>query len=337
MSRLHKLLILLAIFITAFMFWTLSVLNVPVPNLFCAFDLGQKANADCGYYPQAHYYDGILQLYQHDIRGHLWALELSNQKPYNSGSDVVPVGNGWYKNTGDVSVIRNEVATPHFAENRPSLGIGHNGPYDQDSWRYYGYMDRADDWKNIEISGLFFACADCQKAGQGPESVDFVLRGGVQDSTPPYNCQAPSYHIAYGFTGEDGGWKLERDIDHTQGYCNGCRVSSQLPVNPGTPLVGLGHPFGFKAVIYNNQANTQVRIDIYLDSTGTGHNWKLVWSYIDKGGDPLIDSVRGGIRCQGERPELPITWGGPVVSFRINASHVDFRQLTTQEIIAPRF
>lgn len=326
-----------------FILLSLAILGISIlvimshtPNLSCS--IAQKANADCGYYPQAYYYNGILQLYQHNVRGHIWALELSSQKPYNGGSDVVPVGGGWYKNIGnDLNRIRNEVATPHFSVNRPSLGIGGDGPYDQDQWRYYGFMDKPDDWKNVEISGLFFPCSDCQGAGQGPQSVDFVLRGGVQSSATPNNCQAPSYHIAYGFTGDDGGWKLERDIDHTDGYCNGCRAANQLPVTPNTPIVGLGHVFGFKAVIYNNVANTQVRIDVYLDSTGTGHNWKLAWSYIDKGGDPLIDSVRGSIRCTGERPSLPVVWGGPAVSFRINADHVDFRQLTVSEIVPPRW
>lgn len=309
------------------------------PNLFCAFNLVEKAQAqtDCNYYPQAHYYDGILQLYPHNPYGHIWNLE-QGPLPYNGGSKVVAVGGGWYQNIGpDLNRIRNEVATPHFSQTRPTLGIGGNGPYNQDSWRYYGFMDRPDDWKNIEISGLYYACKDCQQAGQGPQAVDFVLRGGVQDSTPPYNCQAPSYHIAYGFTGDDGGWKLERDIDHTQGYCSGCRAASQLPVAPNIPLVGLGKVFGFKVVLYNNVANTKVRIDTYLDPSGTGSQWKLAWSYIDDGKDPLIDSIRGNIRCQGERPELPIIFGGPAVSFRINADHVDFQRLTVQEIVPPRW
>lgn len=309
------------------------------PNLFCSFNFIQKAKADtnCGYYPQAYYYNGILQLYKHNPYGHIWALE-SGPLPYNGGSKVVAIGGGWYQNIGnDLNRIRNEVATPHFGKNRPSLGIGGNGPYDQDIWRHYGYMDMPSDWFAVELSGLFYACSDCQGAGQGPESVDFVLRGGVQDSTIPYNCQAPSYHIAYGFTGDDGGWKLERDIDHTAGYCNGCRAADKLPVNQNIPIIGLGKVFGLKAVIYNNVQNTKVRLDVYLDPSGTGSQWKLAWSYIDDGKDPLIDSIRGNIRCQGEHPELPITFGGPAVSFRINADHVDFRQLTVSEIIPPRW
>jgi len=314
---------------------TLGIYERNPINLSCAFI--EKASAACNYYPNQHYYNGILQLYPHNPNGHIWALE-TGPKPYNGGSDVVPVGGGWYKNSGpDLNRIRNEVATPHFAQTRPTLGIGGNGPFNQDAWREAGYMDTPTDWKNVEISGLFFPCADCQGAGQGPQSVDFVLRGGVQSSETPYNCQAPSYHVAYSFVGADHSWKLERDIDHIQGYSIHGRDGSQLPVAPGMGPIGLGKPFGFKAVIYNNVANTQVRIDVYLDKSGTGSQWKLAWSYIDKGGDPLIDSIRGSLRCAGEHPELPITFGGPAVSFRINASHVDFRQLTVSEIIPPKF
>lgn len=309
--------------------------------LWCSFDWSpiQKAQAEtnCNYYPQAHLYNSILQLYQHNPYGHIWALE-SGPLPYNSGSKVVPAGGGWFMNEGNLNNIRNEVATPHFAENRPMLGIGGNGPYDQNAWRYYGFMDRPNDWKNVEISGLYYACRDCAKSGSGPQSVDIVVRG-ASNSDIPYNCQATNYHIAYSYVGEDGGWKLERDLDHhnIEGYCNGCRVASQLPVAPDIPLVGLGKVFGFKVVVYNNIQNTKVRLDVYIDPSGTGSQWKLVWSYIDDGKDPLIDSVRGNIGCQGEDPTKPITWGGPAVSFRINASHVDYRQLTVQEIIPPKW
>lgn len=329
---------ILFIFIMASVFIVLSLIATHItPPTFCSFQ--HKANADCNYYPQEYYYDGVLQLYRHNPSGNIWSLE-GGPLPYNSGSEVVKVGNGWYTNQGaSLNNIRNEVATPHFAQNRPYLGIGGNGPYDQDSWRYYGFMDQRNDWKDIEVTGIFFPCSYCEKAGQGPQSVDMVLRGGVNEDNPPDSCQATNYHIAYSFVGNDGGWKLERDIDHynINGYCNGCRAADKLPVAPDIPITGLTHPFGLKAVIYNNVQNTAVRIDVYLDPTGTGHQWKLAWSYIDNGKDPLIDSVRGPIGCQGEHPELPITWGGPAVNFRINAAGVDFRQLTVQEIIAPKW
>src|SRR5215469_13225654 len=72
-------------------------------NLFCL----QEANAQCSpvYYPQQHYYDGILQLYAHKPGGPLWSLEgnWSNNRPINSGGEVYPIGGGWYRNTGNIN------------------------------------------------------------------------------------------------------------------------------------------------------------------------------------------------------------------------------------------
>ena len=295
--------------------------------------------------PTQNYYNGILQFYQHNPQGSKWALEQNtNQPPFNSGSHLVQIGGGWCTNEGsNLNNIRNEIATPHFAQNRPSLGLGGMGPYNQDVWRQAGFMDTPRDWKNIEISGLFYTSANCVKAGYGPESVDFVLRGGVNqgNGADPMACQATNYHVAYsGFVATqnppDHGAKIERDIDHTDGYCQGCLQGNQIP-GANIPFIGLGHVFGLKTVIYNNVANTAVRIDSYIDVTGSGNKWQLMYSVIDDGHLPAIDSVRGPIHCQGERPELPIVWGGPVVNYRINAAGVDVRQLTVQEIQAPRW
>jgi hypothetical protein len=137
--------------------------------------------------------------------------------------------------------------------------------------------------------------------------------------------------------GFDGGAKLERDIEHTEGYCYECYTADYLPGYKYIPLVSTGKVFGYKVVLYNNIANTAVRIDAYIDTTGTGQHWDHMWSYIDKGGDPRIDSVRGPVECPGIRPDLPVTWGGPLAGFRINWAGVDFKHLTISEIQAPRW
>jgi len=297
------------------------------------FCLIQEANAavpECDYYPQSWYLDGIQQLYPHNPLGYQWSLEGNPEnEPQNSGSSVQAVGGGWFNNQGsNLNNIRNEVYVPSYNH--------HLDTFDQSVWRQQGYMSSPRDWKNVEVSGLFYPCSDCQGAGQGPHSIDFVIRGAENSDSPPLTCAATNYHIAYGFTGADGGGKLERDIDHQDiaGYCQGCRTASQLAANT-IPIVGLGHIFGFKVVLYNNVENTKVRMDVYLDRTGSGHEWQLIWSYVDKGGDPLIDSIRGQAHCQGERPDLPVTWAGPAIGFRMNASHLDYRQLTAVEIIPP--
>jgi hypothetical protein len=87
--------------------------------------------------PTANYYDNVLQLYKYN-GGPRWALEyFPGHPPYNSGSKVVQVGNGWYTNVGNqLNVIRNEIsASPDYNKIRPWITIGGLGPYDQDQWR----------------------------------------------------------------------------------------------------------------------------------------------------------------------------------------------------------
>ena len=341
LSHKQQVVVIAAVIILGGLGITFLLIPTFVPQVKC------QIYTQCFVPPTANYYNGILQLYQHNPAGSRWALELNpSQPPFNSGSQLVPVGGGWCVNQGsNLANIRNEIATPHFLANRPSLGIGGMGPYNQDDWRRAGYMDTPQDWKNLEISGLFYTGEGCTKAPgtYGPESIDFVLRGGVNqgNGADPMACQATNYHIAYsGFVSTqnppDGGVKIERDIDHTDGYCQGCIQGNQLP-GANIPFIGLGHVFGLKTVIYNNVANTAVRIDSYIDTTGTGSKWQLMYSYIDDGRDGRIDSARGPLHCLGEHPELPMTWAGPTVSYRINAQGVDVRQLTLQEIIPPRW
>jgi len=330
---------------------TLFLVGSPFYPKICALQQAANANQStdqsCVYFPgQSYYYNGILQLYAFNQTGHRWGLELNpEQLPYNSGTTVVPTSQGWWVNQGpDQARIRNEVSTPNFAHNRPNLGTG-PPPYDQGLWRKLGYMDKPDDYKNIEASGLYYIPPYCSKAAGtcGPMAVDMVMRGGVQQSGTPYNCQAPSYHVAFAWSGDDQGARLERDIDHAggptggpRGYCKPCINGKELSGGAGIPTIEPGQPFGLKTVLYNNAENTKVHIDVYLDTTGVGNHWQLLWSYIDQGGDPRIDSVRAPSQCAGADPNLPVTWGGPVgTSFRINAQGVQFRQLTVQEMQPP--
>lgn len=320
---------------------SIGILYIFEPNnpIFCAF-IPKLTQTDCNYYPKAHYYDNILQLYPHKQGYGLWSLEGEKNLqacPFNSNCQVVPVGGGWYTDKGGQNNIRNEVpANPAYLEERPAVKLGGMGPYDQGVWRAAGYMDSPTDWKNIEISSLFYLPPGSGKdaASYGPPGVDYVLRGGVNEDNYPQTCLAQNYHVGYFPTGADGGAKVERDIEHTAGYNAGQITASKL-TNQQIPLVGTGKVFGFKVVIYNNHDNTQVRIDAYLDTTGSGSNWKLIYSYIDDGHKPEIDSVRGDVKCPGLRPDLPVTFGGPLSGLRLNWSGAYFRNFVISEIIPP--
>jgi hypothetical protein len=303
-----------------------------------------KCQADSGCYlpPTRNYYDGILQLYQHKAGGAIWSLESEpnlNACPYNSNCKVQATSGGWYTDVGAQNNIRNEVpAYPGYVNYKPAVHIGGMGPYDQNAWRSAGYMDTPKDWKNVEVSALFYLPPGTteDQASYGSPSVDYVLRGGVNEDGYPLACLAQNYHVSYMPTGEDHGAKIERDIEHTAGYNAGQLTGNKL-TNNDIPLVGTGKVFGYKVVIYNNAANTAVRMDAYLDTTGSGNQWKLIYSYVDDGHDPRIDSVRGQTHCAGLRPDLPVTFGGPLVGLRLNWSDAQFRQFTIQEIIPPRF
>lgn len=305
-------------------------------NAYCAVE---PQTQDCFYPGISYVYDGVVQLYAHNPNGALWNLESDPSAVFNSGSQVVHTSNGWFTNQGAQNNIRNEVPSQPDTYKRGYVSIGGYGPYNQDLWRQAGYMDTGKDWKNVEISGIYYFPQGVSQAPgtYGPRVVDYVIRGGVNEDTYPATCQATNYHVGYSPVGDDYGLKLERDIEHTNGYCAGCYNGKNIPGFTYVPLVGVGHPFGFKVALYNNMANTATRIDAYLDVTGTGHHWMLMYTYTDKGGDPMIDSNRGPLNCPGANPNLPITWGGPLSGIRINAQGVAFRQVTISEIIPPRW
>ena len=288
--------------------------------------------------PTQNYYDGILQFYQHKPGGAIWNLEGEQNLaacPYNSGCKVVAIGGGWYKNEGPQNNIRNEVPSdPSYLNRKPAVHLGGMGPYDQNVWRNAGYMDTPKDWKNMEVSALFYLPPGTTKDVNsfGPAGVDYVLRGGVNEDNYPFTCLAQNYHVGV-FT-SDHGAKIERDIEHTSGYNAGQLTGDKLSSSPIE--LPIGRVFGFKVVIYNSQDNQKVRIDAYLDTTGSGNKWNLIYSFVDDG-HTILDSVRGQTHCPGLRADLPVTFGGPLSGLRLNWSGAMWRQFTMVEIIQPRF
>lgn len=297
---------------------------------------------NCYYHtPIENYFDGILQLYQHKPGGAVWYLEDPHHQPhlglciYNSDCEVKAIGGGWYTDEGPQNNIRNEVpADPSYQ--RPG---NHQGTFDQSVWRRAGYMESPHDWRNMEVSALFYLPPGTDKdpGSYGPAGIDYVLRGSVNSNGNMLECLAQNYHVGYFPTGADAGGKVERDIEHTNGYNAGQITGDKLTSQP-IPLMGTGKVFGFKVVIYNDHTNTKVRIDAYLDKTGSGSNWQLIYSFIDPGnGQPDIDSVRGQTHCPGLDPTKAVTFGGPFSGLRLNWSHAFFRQLIFREIIPPYF
>jgi hypothetical protein len=87
---------------------------------------------------------------------------------------------------------------------------------------------------------------------------------------------------------------------------------------------------GFKAVMRNTTVNGRpaVRLETWLNENADKVTWKKVYEKVD-------DGSWGGDadHCGGAMPAMPITWGGPIATFRWDsASDVDFKWLSVREI-----
>ena len=92
-----------------------------------------------------------------------------------------------------------------------------------------------------------------------------------------------------------------------------------------------GRWVGFKTVMRNEAlptGGTGVRVELWLDDDGDGQGFTKVYEALDDG------SIGGDAgACGAINPAMPISWGGPIATFRWDgATDVDFKWLSVREI-----
>jgi hypothetical protein len=198
-------------------------------------------------------------------------------------------------------------------------GIRKPGKYDFSVRMNVNTPDSAQWWKNVEMTGY----AKVISAVSDDAALDWYARGGLHIRSSP--CEGVAYHSGLR---ADGNVFWQKEIWHTGGYTG-------LRSNIAATHALLGRWVGFKAIMFNTNNDTAVRLQIYLDDNATNH-WKKVADVIDNGGwyADTPNDLFYSANC-GRSKDYIILNAGPIATFRSDNMIWDFKDLSIREIQAP--
>lgn len=245
---------------------------------------------------------GIMEIYPTKPGGREWFINMENPTSdgiFNPQSNLSRQQDGSWRITGKLTTgkfydeVRMNVNTPTGAQN----------------------------WKNVEITG--YAKVDSIVVpfnGTANDDLTWYAREGKHNPHMP--CEGTAYMDGIYVDGHVG-WKKE--IWFTGGYTTE-RAHSKVTDSL------IGRWVGWKAVIYNIQNDTTVKLESYLDSTGT-NDWIKVADVVDNGGwyAKTSDSLFNSAKCDKSKDYI-ITSAGPIATFRSDDLVWEFKDLSVREI-----
>jgi hypothetical protein len=198
-------------------------------------------------------------------------------------------------------------------------GVRKPGKYDFSVRMNVNTPDSEQWWKNVEMTGY----AKVISAAANDAALDWYARGGLHIRSSP--CEGVAYHSGLR---ADGSVFWQKEIWHTGGY-----TGFRGYINATHPL--LGRWVGFKAIMFNINNDSAVRLEIYLDDNATNH-WKKVADVIDNGGwyADTPNDLFYSANC-GRSKDYIILNAGPIATFRSDNMIWDFKDLSIREIQAP--
>jgi hypothetical protein len=198
-------------------------------------------------------------------------------------------------------------------------GVRKQGKYDFSVRMNVNTSDSEQWWKNVEMTGY----AKVISAASNDAALDWYARGSLHIRSSP--CEGVAYHSGLR---ADGSVFWQKEIWHTGGY-TGLRSN----IAATHPL--LGRWVGLKAIMFNINNDSAVRLQIYLDDNATNH-WKKVADVIDNGGwyADTPNDLFYSANC-GRSKDYIILNAGPIATFRSDNMIWDFKDLGIREIQAP--
>jgi hypothetical protein len=174
-------------------------------------------------------------------------------------------------------------------------------------------------WKNIEMTGY----TKVLSASSIDAALDWYARGRMHTSSSP--CEGVAYHAGLR---ADGSVYWQKEIWHTGGYTD---FRSNITATHSL----LGRWVGFKAIMYNINNDSGVRLQTYLDANATNH-WRKVADVVDNGGwyADTPNDLFYSANC-GRSKDYIVTNPGPIATFRSDNMIWDFKDLSIREIQAP--
>ncbi|MFY0563434.1 discoidin domain-containing protein [Archangium lansingense] len=184
--------------------------------------------------------------------------------------------------------------------------------YDRDVLASRGYMQAANDWKNVEMTGFIKVNA----VSDASDNFAWYARGGRHNDD--LACEGSSYKGSLHY---DGRVRWQKESWHVS--------YDQTAYKTGTSALK-GRWVGFKSIMKNVivSGKPAVKLELWLNENADKVTWKQVYDITDSG------QIGGdATNCGGAVDAMPITWGGPLATFRWDsASDVDFKWLSVREI-----
>jgi hypothetical protein len=267
---------------------------------------------------------GVVKLYPDSTsRPDSWFMNMDSPNENRKRFDV----------REDSSLTRNSDGSWKIRDTQVRMNVYNKNGYSQTKIDTYdravmtqqGYMQDSDDWKNVELT-MFVKL----NAFGGSTYFSPYARSGWHSHDTAANgenleCEGTGVkpRIYY-----DGQVAEVKEMWHNDGYAVRDRhdVTSNLQ----------GRWIGIKVVIYDvplSGGQIGVKQELWINESGDpglASNWRKVVDGVDSGG---WGTNGDDIDCGNARPDQPIFWGGPIVTYRWdNATDVDFKWLSVREI-----
>nr|WP_163863595.1 discoidin domain-containing protein [Myxococcus eversor] len=250
---------------------------------------------------------GVTMLYPSKSGGESWALadNATSDARFNPQKTMTRNSDGSWKMKNSAVRLLVYTSTGYDDRKIPT--------YDRDVLASRGYMQAANDWRNVEMTGF----VKLNATSDVKDNFDWYARGGKHNDDHS-GCEGSSYKAGLHY---DGRARWQKETWH---------VSYEQAAYKAATSALKGRWVGFKAVMRNTTVSGKeaVRLEMYVNENADKVTWKKVYDMVDSGtwgGDAQ--------HCGGGTGAMPITWGGPIATFRWdNATDVDFKWLTVREI-----
>nr|WP_228565005.1 discoidin domain-containing protein [Myxococcus sp. AB036A] len=250
---------------------------------------------------------GVTMIYPTKSGGEQWFLadNATSDKRFDPQNTITRNSDGSWKMKNSKVRMSVFTSTGYSASKIPT--------YDRDVLASRGYMQAANDWRNIEMTGF----VKVNSVSDVSDNFAWYARGGKHNDNHS-GCEGSSYKGSLHY---DGRVRWQKETWHVS--------YNQASYKSGTSALR-GRWVGFKSVMRNTKVNGKeaVRLEMYLNENADKKTWKKVYDMVDSGswgGDAS--------HCGGAVNAMPITWGGPIAVFRWDsANDVDFKWLSVREI-----
>jgi hypothetical protein len=255
---------------------------------------------------------GIIKLYPTKNNGEEWYMNMDNplgDSRFNPRNTITNNPDGSWKMKA--TQVRMEVYTSTGYDRNDITTLDHSAIASK------GYMLRANDWRNFEMTQYV-------KVNTSPSEDNFSPngRGGKHTlaDTPPAGCEGSSMKGDVFFSGKV---RFAKEQWHVSYVFTSLKSATSSIEDKWV---------GIKFIVYNFVENNKVvvKTELWLDTNNNG-NFVKVDENVDRGSWGTEGTACGGT------PDQIISWGGPITTFRWDtATDVDFKNLSVREIIPPQ-